>query len=337
MSWLDSTTIVPVSVCHHGSCAETYSRYSLRAYNVPFHEEVPQTMLTLLHQTTAVHPCQFSLLEALLEEPFPQTPNDLLQLEQHLSAAAAQVADHIVLAQLTRAHEAEAFVTQALAHARARSPVPLVHKGFRVTSVLLLGGTRILLETPYLREDRRGRRGRHRRTRGPSGAGCYPVLEALGIADPVSPATRAEVALHVVQAASYREAAAMLARRGLACDVSSLVRISTATAEASIRLRDAALAAALRVPVRRCSKGVDLVLDGYPKLIAIDEEPDYEIVHSRRLGKADRATYEPFNPRPQIDVFAFDFLCIGLAHFVLRGVNMALVGAPPIRLQAADP
>jgi len=75
------------------------------------------------------------------------------------------------------------------------------------------------------------------------------VLEALGIADRISPATRAEVALHVVQAASYREAAAMLARRGLACDVSSLVRISTATAEASIRLRDAALEAALRLPV----------------------------------------------------------------------------------------
>ncbi len=223
-------------------------------------------MLTLLHQTTAVHPCQFSLLEALLEEPLPQTPNDLLQLEQRLSAAAAQVADHIVLAQLTRAHEAEAFVTQALAQARAQSPVPLVHKGFRVTSVLLLGGTRILLETPYLREDRRGRRGRHRRTRGPSGAGCYPVLEALGIADRVSPATRAEVALHVVQAASYREAAAMLARRGLACDVSSLVRIRTATAEASIRLRDAALAAALRVPVPRdgplAGQRVRVSLDG---------------------------------------------------------------------------
>src|SRR5216683_3067693 len=60
------------------------------AYTVPFHAEVPQTMLTLLHHTTEVHPCQFSLLEALLEEPFPQTPNDLFQLEQRLSAAAAQ-------------------------------------------------------------------------------------------------------------------------------------------------------------------------------------------------------------------------------------------------------
>src|SRR5256886_7004163 len=160
-------------------------------------------MLTLLHHTTEVHSCQFSLLEALLEEPFPHTPQEMLQLEQRLSTAAAQTADQIVLAQLTRAHEAEVFVTQAIAQARAQSPVPLVHKGFRMTSVLLLGGTRIVLEMPYLREDRHIRRGRRRHKRGSHGAGCYPVLEALGIADRVSPATRSEIALHVVQAASY--------------------------------------------------------------------------------------------------------------------------------------
>ena len=143
----------------------------------------------------------------------------------------------MALVQLTGGHEAEAFVRQAIAQARAQSPVRPLHKGFRMTSVLLLGGTRIVIETPYLCEDRRGRRGRRRRIRGPHGAGCSPVLEALGLADRVSPATRSEIALHVVQAASYREAAAMLARRGLACDVSSLVRISTATADTSGRLR----------------------------------------------------------------------------------------------------
>src|SRR5207244_7186645 len=154
----------------------------------------------------------------------------------------------------------------ANAQARAQSPVPLVHKGLRMTSVLLLGGTRIVIETPYLREDRRGRRGRRRRIRGPHAAGCYPVLAALGIADRVSPATRSEIALHVVQAASYREAAAMLARRGLACDVSRLVRISTATAETSSHLREAALAAALRLPVAPtgplAGKRVRVSLDG---------------------------------------------------------------------------
>ena len=223
-------------------------------------------MLTLMHHNANGLPHPFCMLEVLLAEPFPQTPADMLQLEQRLSVAAAQTADQMVLVQLTRAHEAEAFVRQAIAQARAQSPVPLIHKGFRMTSVLLLGGTRIVIETPYLREDRRGRRGRRRRIRGPHGAGCYPVLEALGIADRVSPATRSEIALHVVQAASYREAAAMLARRGLACDVSSLVRISTATAETSSHLRDAALAAALRLPVAPtgplAGKRVRVSLDG---------------------------------------------------------------------------
>jgi len=206
-------------------------------------------MLTLLQNTISVPQSPFPSLEALLAEPFPQTPEDLLQLERRLSPAAAQVADQIVLVQLTRAHEDEAFVRQAIAHVRAQRPVPLVHQGSRTTSVLLLGGTCLVRETPSLREDRRGRRGRRRRTRGPHGAGYYPVLETLGIADRVSPATRSEIALHVGQAASYREAAARRARRGLSCDVASLVRLSTATTAASTRLRDAALAAALRVPV----------------------------------------------------------------------------------------
>jgi hypothetical protein len=190
----------------------------------------------------------------------------MMQLEQRLATAAAQTADQILLIQVTRAHEDEAFVRQAMAQARAQRTVSLVHKGMRTTSVLLLGGTRLILATPYLREDRRGRQGRRRGKRGARGTGCYPVLECLGIADRVSPATRSEIALHMVQAASYCEAAQMLARRGLSCDVSSLVRISTATAEASTRLRDAALEAALRLPVPAdgplAGKRVRVSLDG---------------------------------------------------------------------------
>ena len=119
---------------------------------------------------------------------------------------------------------------------------------------------------PYLREDRRGRRGRRRGKRGARGTGCYPVLECLGIADRGSPASRSEIALHMVQAASYLEAAHMLSRRGLSCDVSSLVRITTAPAEASTRLRDAAREAALRLPVPSngplAGKRVRVSLDG---------------------------------------------------------------------------
>ena len=220
-------------------------------------------MLTLMQHTTNVPPHPFPTLEVLLAEPFPHTPQDMIQLEQRLSTAAAQTVDQILLVQVTRAHADEAFVRQAIALARAQRAVPLVHKGLRTTSVLLLGGTRLIIETPYLREDRRGRR---RGKRGARGAGCYPVLESLGIAARVSPASRSEIALHVVQAASYLEAAQMLSRRGFACDVSSLVRITTATAEASTRLRDAALEAALRLPVAPdgplAGKRVRISLDG---------------------------------------------------------------------------
>jgi hypothetical protein len=223
-------------------------------------------MLTLMHHTTNVPPHPFPTLEVLLAEPFPHTPQDMMQLEQRLCTAAAQTADQILLIQVTRAHEDEAFVRQAIAQARAQRAVPLVHKGLRTTSVLLLGGTRLIIETPYLREDRRGRRGRRRGKRGARGTGCYPVLESLGIAERVSPASRSEIALYVVQAASYLEAAQMLSRRGFACDVSSLVRITTATAEASTRLRDAALEAALRLPVAPdgplAGKRVRISLDG---------------------------------------------------------------------------
>ena len=184
------------------------TRAEHQARDTSCHAEGPQPRLTLLPHTAEVPPVSSSTLRSSSRNPFHRPQTTWCSWNGACRQRRRRDADQMVLVQLTRAHEAEAFVTQAIAQARAQSPVPLVHKGFRTTSVLLLGGTRLVLETPYLREDRRGRRGRRRRTRGPHGAGCYPVLEALGIADRVSPATRSEIALHVVQAASYREAAA---------------------------------------------------------------------------------------------------------------------------------
>jgi hypothetical protein len=57
-------------------------------------------------------------------------------------------------------------------------------------------------------------------------------------------------------------------------------------------------------------------------------------VHVVRLGKTDCAAHQPFDPGPQIDVFALDFLRIVLAHPMLFGVEVPLVGTPPIRVIA---
>jgi len=42
---------------------------------------------------------------------------------------------------------------------------------------------------------------------------------------------------------------------------------------------------------RRCLKGVDSRSKGAPEFVAIDEESNYEIVHTFRLGEAQRATH----------------------------------------------
>lgn len=150
-----------------------------------------------------------------MERPFPRTPEELWQIEQQLYKTAAQVADQLLVKHLRKAHEDETFVRQAIGQARIGSPNPLVHKGWKEVYVLLSGGSRLVFKTPYLREDFRGKRGRKHQKRGKEGSGVYPVLEALGIRDGVSPATCSEIALYTVQTASYQEAVQLLERRGL--------------------------------------------------------------------------------------------------------------------------
>jgi hypothetical protein len=54
------------------------------------------------------------------------------------------------------------------------------------------------------------------------------------------------------------------------------------------------------------------MLDGSPKLIAIDEQPNHQVVHMLCLRKADRPAYQPLDPRAQVDVLALDLLGVCL-------------------------
>ena len=81
---------------------------------------------------------------------------------------------------------------------------------------------------------------------------------------------------------------------------------------------------------------MDSLSDGYPKFVAIDEEANHQIVHRGRFGKTNGATYQPFDPGPQIDMLAFDLLRMSFATRVLLGIEMALVGSPSIGVKACD-
>ncbi len=90
------------------------------------------------------------------------------------------------------------------------------------------------------------------------------------------------------------------------------------------------------ITIGRCFRSVDFVSEASSKFVAIDKEAKHQIVHRRRFRKANRATDEPFQPGAQIDVLAFDPLCMCFANRVLFGGDMALIGAPPIGVKSFD-
>jgi hypothetical protein len=191
----------------------------------------------------------FDQLQQFVTRPVPTDAEAFWQLEQEVHQSAAQLGDLVTLQILEHTHQDTTFVETAVTSAREKRSVPLRHKGWKPVSILLRGGTKVILKTPYLRTNWKKVTGRRRRKRGPQGSGCYPVLEALGILERVSPATRSEIALYTVQAATYQEAVDMLARQGIQCRGATVGRIALSTAQTDVSLRDAALQAALDQPI----------------------------------------------------------------------------------------
>src|SRR5215207_11305105 len=95
-----------------------------------------------LNNTTLLTPASLLTLTPMAQDSFPRTPEQMLAFEQRLALEAGHAADQVLAQHLRAAHADVAFVETAVAAARAKSPVPLLHKGLVTTSVLLLGGTR---------------------------------------------------------------------------------------------------------------------------------------------------------------------------------------------------
>ncbi len=191
----------------------------------------------------------FDPFQQFFTRPFPSNPEEFWQLEQEVHQQAAHLGDLITLQVLEQTHQDATFVDTAVKTTREKRAVPLRNKGWKPVTILLRGGTKVLLKTPYLRTNWKKVTGRRRKKRGVQGSGCYPVLEALGIFERVSPATRSEIALYTVQAATYQEAVDLLARQGIHCSGATVGRIALTTAQTDVSLRDAALRAALDHPI----------------------------------------------------------------------------------------
>ena len=71
------------------------------------------------------------------------------------------------------------------------------------------------------------------------------------------------------------------------------------------------------------------MLDGSPKLAAIDEEANHQIVPSDGFRKAKRVTHKTLDPDAQIDRLALALLRVLFADCVRCRGDMALVGLHP--------
>ena len=182
--------------------------------------------------------------------PRLSTPEEFLKAEEERRRFAARVADLLTARSLVAMHLDPGFVGPVVRRAvesyRDAGCRRVKQEGWRPTSILLPGGKRLSVWTPYVRPTRKGLVGRPRGDgkRRAGGAGCYPVLAALGITDGVTPLTRSEICRQTVLCSSYAEAEDQLARGGLAVDTDTLVRVAVATGNAAITARDDAVRAA---------------------------------------------------------------------------------------------
>ncbi len=188
----------------------------------------------------------FGLLKTRVEEgvlAFLDSParEGFLRLEQDVLQAFGVMSSHVVGGVIAMLHQNGVWVEEATAEVRARSMVRLRHRGWRTTPVRFLGGARLLMDTPYLSENRKGRRGPTRGVgrRGKNGAGRYPALEALGVLQRATPALASEVSRQSVRTASFEEAREALSERGIHVTRETVRKITMKVGEEALRQREA--------------------------------------------------------------------------------------------------
>jgi len=202
-----------------------------------------------------------ALIATQLEATCPTSPTDMLDHELDHALLAASIKDLLIARDIVSAHSNSDLVSSAVAEARARLKErnPWCHrvesKGWKKTTVVLPGGLRLKLFTPYLRPSRKGLVGRRRGSgkRRQAGAGAFPVLERLGITEGITPLTRSMVSRQVVLCSSYDEAQDQLGREGLILDPKTISDIAASTGQRAVEQRDAALARARSSPLPRQS------------------------------------------------------------------------------------
>jgi hypothetical protein len=182
-----------------------------------------------------------------------RSPTGFRDAELQIAAVCRAEADRITEQVLRRVASAPDFQAEAtlatrqnLRGSRAKSGGP------RTVEVMLLGGSRIRLRTPYYKPSQAKlsprQQSRKKPHRGEGGAGLYPVLTALGIAFGVTPAVAGEVVRQITDSDSIDAGRTALARWGLNLTHPRARALVNHFSHRSLEQRSAALEAARQQP-----------------------------------------------------------------------------------------
>lgn len=189
----------------------------------------------------------------------PATAAEMLAAEEAHRLAGRRIADLCVAEDIVVAHLDPDVRGRACAEARYRMRASgsraIEDGGCQPVHVRLAGGLDLRLYTRYLRPSCKGAGGRRRGRgkRGPSGVGCYPVLEHLGIRDGISPGARSDIGRATVLSGSIDEAREQLSRGGLDLHPSTAVRVAVEAGRRALALRDQAMEEARTAPLPQAS------------------------------------------------------------------------------------
>ncbi len=92
-------------------------------------------------------------LENYVTTQFPRSPTELWNMEAEIQAASAKLADQVTSSKIKQLHEDSQLVKDAVNNARQNSADPLINKGWKTVSILLMGGIKVIIRTPYLRKN----------------------------------------------------------------------------------------------------------------------------------------------------------------------------------------
>lgn len=209
---------------------------SARLHPIPASGE--QFLVTRTELRGAMEECLRNIRGQLLERTFADLLDggQLLDLEKTLHHEVAQCLDHFVARLIQAAHFEERLLERASELVALKSNLRMQDRGQNVT-ISLLGGTQVVIVSPYMLHRPKKKRGRKKTKRGKSGNGLYPILELLGIRERVTPALASSVARQIALG-SVSQTQENLADLGVHLDRKRLHSIALAVGRRGLLFRD---------------------------------------------------------------------------------------------------